>query len=355
MLLTGCAIFCIMIRKQDSAAEEQPGEKEETGGNRQMDRSKNHQTEEDVARIVGHALGKDVISSEPLTAGQCNALYAVTLADASRCVLKVASADGIGLRRGERWLMRSEIAAMRLAEPLPDVPAPRVLFSDDTKTVCSAPYFIMEYVDGELMGKMRRGWTEEEREYWYEKIGRLIRAYTSVTNDAFGIVAGERWFRSLYDFYRDMLVMMLDDAEEYRVDLGADRDSLLERLALSRPSLDAYTVPRLVHYDLWENNLIVRDGEIVGVLDWERAIWSDPLMEERFLRYARHPAMLRGYGQETFSPEERERMLWYDILMDAAFMVDVYTRQYTDDSQYRWGKDLFRQAWNELRNDAAEE
>ena len=162
-------------------------------------------------------------------------------------------------------------------------------------------------------------------------------------------------FSELYDFYRDMLVMMLDDAEEYRVDLGADRDSLLERLALSRPSFDAYTVPRLVHYDLWENNLIVRDGEIVGVLDWERAIWSDPLMEERFLRYARHPAMLRGYGQETFSPEERERMRWYDILMDAAFMVDVYTRQYSDDSQYRWGKDLFRQAWNELRNDAAEE
>ena len=44
----------------------------------------------------------------------------------------------------------------------------------------------------------------------------------------------------------------------------------------------------------------------------------------------------------------RENMLWYDILMDAAFMVDVFTRQYSDDRQYRWGKDLFLRSWKEL-------
>ena len=313
-----------------------------------MDISKNHQTPEEVARIMKHALGAEMKACAPLTAGQCNALYAVTLSDGSRCVLKVASPEMLGLRRGERWLMQSEIAAMRLVEPLPDVPAPRILFSDDSRTVCSAPYFIMEFIEGELMGETRRGWTEPDRNYWYEKIGRLIRAYTSVGNDAFGIVASGRYFRSLYDFYRDMLVMMLDDAEDFRVDLGAGRDALLDRLELSRGAFDAYTGPRLVHYDLWENNLIVRDGEIAGVLDWERAIWADPLMEERFLSYSRHPAMLKGYGRTEFSPEERERMLWYDILMDAAFMVDVYTRQYADDRQYRWGKELFGKAWSAL-------
>ena len=316
-----------------------------------MDLSKNHQTSEEVARIIKHALGVDLEEYSPLTAGQCNALYAVTLSDGSRCVLKVASPDLRGLRRGERWLMRSEIAAMRLAEPLPDVPAPRVLFADESRTVCSAPYFIMEYVDGELMGDLRKGWTESDRNTWYEKIGRLIRAYTSVRNDTFGIVASGLEFDSLYEFYRDMLVMMLDDAEEYRVDLGAGREALLERLERSRSAFDAYTDPRLVHYDLWENNLIVRDGEIVGVLDWERAIWADPLMEERFLSYSRHPAMLKGYGQTEFSPEEQERMLWYDILMDAAFMVDVFTRQYSDDRQYRWGKDLFAKAWIALKTE----
>lgn len=313
-----------------------------------MDISKNHQTAEDAARIVKHAFGAGMKEAVPLTAGQCNALYAVTLTDESRCVLKVASLDGKGLRRGERWLMKSEIAAMRLVEALPDIPAPRVLFADDSKTVCSAPYFIMEYVAGDLMGDLRKRWTESDRNFWYEKIGRLIRAYTAVGNDAFGIVASGRPFRSLYDFYRDMLLMMLEDAEEFKIDLEAEREALLERLEKSRPSFDAYTVPRLVHYDLWENNLIVRDGEIVGVLDWERAILADPLMEERFLSYSRQPAMLKGYGQMDFSPAEKERMLWYDILMNAAFMVDVFTRQYSDDRQYRWGKDLFLRSWKEL-------
>ena len=74
-------------------------------------------------------------------------------------------------------------------------------------------------------------------------------------------------YQSNKEAAQSMLLMMLDDAEEFKVDLGAEREALLERLEKSRPSFDAYTVPRLVHYDLWENNLIDRDGEIVGVLD----------------------------------------------------------------------------------------
>ena len=66
-----------------------------------MDISKNHQTAEDAARIVKHAFGAGMKEYVPLTAGQCNALYAVTLTDGTRCVLKVASLDGKGLRRGD--------------------------------------------------------------------------------------------------------------------------------------------------------------------------------------------------------------------------------------------------------------
>jgi len=44
-------------------------------------------------------------------------------------------------------------------------------------------------------------------------------------------------------------------------------------------------------------------------------------------------------------------MLWYDTLIDAVFMADVYTRLYADDRQYRWGRDLFAKVWIALRTE----
>ena len=316
------------------------------------ERSKNRKTDTEIARIVRHSLGQDVRegSVRELTAGQCNALYDLTLEDGRRCVLKLASPDMTGLRRGERWLMESEVSAMRLVrERLPELPVPAVLCYDRSLEAADAPYFIMEYMDGELMGGMRRSWTEEDKAYWYRQIGQLIRRYTSVRGPSFGIVASGREFASFYDFYRDMLDMMLRDAVDFGVDLGVPPERIMERLPAGKWAFDEVTEPRLVHYDLWENNLLVKDGRISGILDWERAIYADPLMEERFLHYCRHPAILEGYGQTTFSEAERERMAWYDLLMDAALMVDVFTRQYADDGQYRWAKKGFAAVWESMR------
>ena len=35
-------------------------------------------------------------------------------------------------------------------------------------------------------------------------------------------------------------------------------------------------------------------------------------------------------------------------MMDAALMVDVFTRQYADDGQYRWAKKGFAAVWESM-------
>lgn len=302
---------------------------------------------ETLARITEARLSARLSAVEPLTAGLCNALYALTLEDGRRCVLKAASPGKAGLRRGEAWLMETELEAMRLAGSK-GIPVPAILTQDDGGNLCEAPYFIMSFVPGTCMGTMTRTWSVEEKEYWYGEIGRLAKRIASIEGDAFGILASGRTFPDNFSFFVDFFSLLLADAEDGRIDLGVSPDRLASRLNRSRTALEAVDVPCLVHYDLWENNLMVEDGKIVGVLDWERAVFGDPLMEERFRNYAVHPAFLAAYGKTAFTPAETERCLWYDMAMDAALMIEVFFRGYADTRQYDRAKGRFLKAWEKL-------
>ena len=314
-----------------------------------MDVSKNHQTEEDVRRITERALGVGVLSSSPLTAGQCNALYDVRLEDGGRCVLKVAPSGDVRLRRGEAWLMKTEIFAMRLAADLPGVPVPRVLFADDSRTVCSAPYFIMEYAKGHPAAADRKSWTPDEKDDWYRRFGAMIRRISAAESDRFGIAASGREFGTLSGFVGDLLEMILADLTDFGVETGADPRAVLARFPSDEDAFREVRVPRLVHYDFWENNVMIEGDRITALIDWERALFGDPLMEDRFRGYAICPALLEGYGKSTLTEAEERRCLWYDLIMDGCLMADVFVRQYADDGQYRWARKLFEEVWDRLK------
>ena len=193
------------------------------------DISKTNLSPADVLRITEASLGREAADSEPLTAGQCNALYAVTLSDGSRCVLKIAPDPALRLRRGERWLMQTETAAMRLAQTLPGVPLPRILAEDRTCALCPAPFFIMEYAPGHSAALDRPRWSAEEHDRWYRRFGEMIRAIAEARAPSFGIVASGRTFSTLSAFAGDMLEMVLADCRDFGVDTGADADEILAR------------------------------------------------------------------------------------------------------------------------------
>ena len=70
----------------------------------------------------------------------------------------------------------------------------------------------------------------------------------------------------------------------------------------ARGQLDEVTEPRYVEWDLWDSNVLVRDGAIVGIIDHERAFYGDPLIEAGFVAtqlpaFGDPTAFMRGYGQ----------------------------------------------------------
>ena len=83
-----------------------------------------------------------------------------------------------------------------------------------------------------------------------------------------------------------------------------DSDRIRAAVLKHAPALDAVAEPRLVHWDAWDPNFFVRNGEVTGLVDFERALWADPLMEAQFRPlYGEGIAnVLRGYGRPPFTP-----------------------------------------------------
>jgi aminoglycoside phosphotransferase (APT) family kinase protein len=99
------------------------------------------------------------------------------------------------------------------------------------------------------------------------------------------------------------------------------------------------TTPVLVHFDLWDGNILVESGSaghrIGALIDAERAFWGDPLAEfvslALFADIEQDSAFLRGYraagGTVTFDFEARQRLSLYRAYLYLIMWVEAAPRQ----------------------------
>ncbi len=98
--------------------------------------------------------------------------------------------------------------------------------------------------------------------------------------------------------------------------------------------LEEVTIPCLVHWDAWNSNFFVRDGKVTGIIDFERALWAEPLMEAQFRRFggAAITDAMRGYGKTSFTAAEQQRNYLYSLHLALVMNTECYYRNYdTDD------------------------
>lgn len=294
-----------------------------------MSVTKNHQPPETLRALCQAAFpGRAVSAVAELTEGMFNAAYRVDFADGSASVLKIAAADASGLLSNEINMMQAEVSAMELLHKhgLPHVA--QVQYADFTRMRCSGSYFFMECLPGCSLNACQHELAEETRQHVLQQVGQFQRQMSAIHGDQFGLLGDEKRFPTLYGLVRYMFENVLRDAQARNVDLGLSADALLARLEADKALFDDVKTPSLVHWDMWEGNIFVQNGELCGIIDWERAMWADPLMEERFRRQNRQAAFLAGYGKTEFTPSETCRLAWYDLFLFITMTVECFYRQY---------------------------
>jgi aminoglycoside phosphotransferase (APT) family kinase protein len=284
--------------------------------------------------------GVPLAGIEELTGGGFNAAYTLLIADGRRAVMKVAPPPHVTLLRYERGLMKVEAEAMRLAASW-GAPVPKVLWLDDTGTHLDSSVLVMEWCDGELMKHVRPTLSAEQQAVVDRQVAHWLRRFHEHTAHSFGLFADDaarfaRWseaFIGLYD-------MVIADARDAEVALPRSYDELTALPRRHADALDLVTVPRFVHWDLWDQNVFVDPAtlQVTGLIDFERALWADPLMEVNFAIKGDDPAYLAEYGPIFTDDAGRLRRRLYDLYLSTVMTVESTFRQYRDPANESLGR-----------------
>lgn len=298
--------------------------------------TKNHQSKQMITKMAEHCFPScRMVGYRELTEGYFNVAYEVILSDGRYTVLKVAPAPGTRVMTYEQNIMHAEIQAMHMAKAA-GLPVPEVLGFDESRAVCQSPYFFMEKLEGESLYSIRETLAPAQVAAIHRKMGGICRQINEIDCPCFGYPGqpefqGGEW----YPVFRKMLCAGIDDARQGGVDLKIDTDMLLKTLERERPVFDEVDTPKLVHWDCWDGNIFVKDRNVTGIIDWERALWADPLMEVGFRTYAPDTDFMTGYGL-TLTENQKRRALWYDIYLMVLVSLECEYRQYETMDMYDW-------------------
>ncbi|MDE7201487.1 MAG: aminoglycoside phosphotransferase family protein [Lachnospiraceae bacterium] len=310
--------------------------------------TKNKQAENTIRLMAKAAFpDREVISINELTEGMCNVTYQVGLDNGAESILKISSKDAKGRISNEVNLMEAEVRAMDLVKQSKLMKVADIYFYDCSKTICDSDYFFMEKLEGNNLNLIRESLTSKEIAQINYETGQIARNLTEIKNEQFGFLGARERFDNLYDFVVKMLSNLIEDAAKEDISLGIEGSALLDKLARDKVCFDEVTQPTLVHWDMWEGNIFVKAGHVVGVIDWERALWGEVYMDDRFRRHTRGEDFLRGYGKSEFSLLEKKRIAWYDIILYLTMMIEVTYRKYEDDGQYHWAKGMLHETYHD--------
>ena len=250
--------------------------------------TKNKQSEEVLSKMIKNAFPeKKVETIRELTEGMCNVTYDIAFDDGVECILKIAAKDTTGNTSNEIRLMDAEVTAMRLVRENCSFKVADVLAHDRSKTICDGEYFFMEKLPGTNYSFIKENLSEDVNRKLQREIGEISGQLCSITNPQFGFLGDEKRYDSLADLVRTMLLNLISDGQKKNVDLGCDPDQLIEEFEKEKHIFDEVSHATLVHWDMWEGNVFVEDEHVSGIIDWERAMWGEPFMDDRFRRHNR--------------------------------------------------------------------
>ena len=152
-------------------------------------------------------------------------------------------------------------------------------------------------------------------------------------------------------FFDHMLQGILLGAQDLRIDLDKPYAAIYQILSRHYDVLDEITTPHLVHWDIHDGNVFVDPHtlRVTGLIDFERALWGDPLSESFFLNMKPDSGYLEGYGENLLATESQiRRRALYDAYLYLILIIECYFRHYSNDDQENWARGAMQSMYRML-------
>lgn len=202
----------------------------------------------------------------PLDGGMINTTLCLTLKDGNRAVLKISP------HRVNRDYER-EAHQLDLLRSL-GIPTPLVYRSETGSLDSPNSFILMQFIEAIDLGQARHCCAAAEYDSLQQQLAEIVASIHSNTASTYQrLMPGESpCFEGWADFYRHVYDPIVKEAEK-NAELPIKARKMIRRIHDKLERLIAHSdCPRLVHWDVWSTNLLVKQTEagnwrLVSVLD----------------------------------------------------------------------------------------
>lgn len=282
---------------------------------------------ESIEAICRRTFGSQTqaVAARELGTGLFNSTYLLQLHDGQQAVLRVSPQPQAAVFTHERFLLRREQGletALTAVCPL----APQTLFADFSQELLDRDWVIQTFVVGELWDAVQEELSAAETAVLWQQLAEIAKQIHTATGPHFGFPDNNPGFERWRTAVAYITQIMRDDLTALGLD-RPDTQTYADGLVAGQALLDAVSIPRLVHGDLWPKNVLIDRSQslpqIVGLLDAERGIWGDPLAEWIFYYYEVPDAFWDIYGRPSTNPATQFRQLTYHGLYTIQLLLEA--------------------------------
>lgn len=306
--------------------------------------TKSKLTYEQINKMTQQAFGKNIkpeIITE-LTDGCFNTAYMLTLTNGFKTVLKASPPKDVVVMRYEKNIMETEVYVLNKIRSLGDIPIPKIFYYDKSGEIIKNDFFFMEFVDGIPLNKIRSELTEQQYKKISSELGEFVRKIHSIEGSYFGYISqDDKKFNTWDEAFLCMIKELLDDAKDVRVILPCDYEQIYNMIYKGRKVLNIVKTPSLIHKDLWEGNIFVdpKTSKITGLLDCERAIYGDKLLDPVCGFLLGNEDFMKSYiGRVHLEKEEEIRVVLYQVYFYLIMVIECSYRKYSDENSSKWAR-----------------
>ena len=315
----------------------------------------------EVADLVCRALGRtqQVLAATELRGGGFAAVWRVDLDGGRTVVFKAAPPPGVRLLSYETGLLAVESHYFqRVRREVPGVPVPEVLhYEIDPDQSRGGDWMVMTFLPGTVLCELQQTAPPQELARVRRDLGAALARLHTLEGPEFGYPGeGRRRGGSWRAVFLGIVADLLDDADRLGSVLPVPADEILRVFDRASPVLDEVRSPRLVHFDLWDGNILARQGSssglrLSGLVDGERCLYGDPLVDfvssdlfGALETQPEHP-VLTGYAEtagwtEPLTEAARARIRLYRAWLYLVMNVEIPTRAGIDAEQRRHRAEL---------------
>nr|AGF93375.1 aminoglycoside phosphotransferase [uncultured organism] len=236
-----------------------------------------------------------------------------------KIILRIAPPDDAGFVFYEKNMMAREPKIHNIVQKNTSIPIPDIYVYDNNREIIDRDFLLMEYIPGKPMSDLKI--STKVKQKIMKSTGKYLRElHQNCKYDKFGYPEniGMELTASWVKAFETMWFKLIDDLKRCNIYNKRQAQKAKKTFSLYRDLFDKNleTAP-LLHMDIWSQNIMIdQQGNITGIVDWDRGVWGDPEIEFAVLDYTGfdNPAFWDGYGfKPEISEEERIRGKFYHL------------------------------------------